>query len=295
MDFSNYDLERLGESSGGVYDIAGYTIRQIADAFNVPLGDQPNEDALRKLIHEVGRKETLQDNISHVEVVLGSDAANIAAGWLKRSGVMKALNGPFSAPTADLAPDFDVVVMMGGITNWMWRRLTRLLHVDPEGVGTVVLAAGDRPLGAGEHQIVKASITKRRAGLTEYGFCERFIAPVLREAEFDVTPVPVHGSNGDDVCRAAAKSARHALNAGTVLVVSNAPNALQAAGQFYLAARELDPHFDEGGDQLFVASDPFMIAEHGEGKEYYQNPVSGLGQLCRDALFLHLASQSIAA
>ena len=84
-----------------------------------------------------------------------------------------------------------------------------------------------------------------------------------------------------------AQFAREISDKESVLAISNAPAAIQTAGQFRIAARVIDAGFDKAGDQLFVLADGIDVARGGEGPATHQNPFTALGQVARSALFLY--------
>jgi hypothetical protein len=295
MDFSDYELPELAQTPGGVYNLADGVLREIGDWFDFILGEEPTEAELRGLIAAVGPAKTLQDNIQHVQSVLGPDAINIAAEWLEHSCMMDAVGGAFSAPMTELPELFDATIVLGGVANWQLRRMMTLLRLDPNRLSRVVWALGKRVMGDSEHQLVKTLNWPNEPKITEFGFCDIVIAPLLRRAQLGPQLVYVDSTSGDEVCAEAASAAHYAVNNGKVLVIGNAPSTIQSAGQFLAAARQLNPSFNENGDQLYMKGDFFPVARHGEGKDTHQHPLSGIGALIRAALFLHLASQSIKA
>ena len=92
-------------------------------------------------------------------------------------------------------------------------------------------------------------------------------------------------ANGNDVLREMF-DLWPTLLTSEVMVIGNAPSAIQSAGQFRAVAREIDPTFDANGTQLYVWSDTFPVARDGDSPADGQNPISGLGSLARAALFL---------
>jgi hypothetical protein len=100
-------------------------------------------------------------------------------------------------------------------------------------------------------------------------------------------------SESGSVVFAEGLSREKSLLEESVLAVGNAPAAIQVAGQFREAARDLDPEFDKNGLQLFMAGDSIPVARSGEGPKTHQNPLSALGQIARNALILHKQAQTL--
>ena len=288
MDFSNYNLATLKRTPDGVYGLAGGLIREIAEAFSFELPDVPTEQSLFGLVGAVGPHKTLQDNIQHVQDVLGANAVVTTANWLDASGVMLATSGAFSAPGTPLPDRIDAVVWTGGVANWQLRRRNLTERLNPETVGEVILVMGNRLMAASEHPLVATFIKRAGRQPTEYEFCEDYIVHVLEAADFSVTLQPIESQNGDDVCETAFRQNSDLLD-GTVLTVGNAPNLIQGAGQLRAAAQKVDPSFDQNGDQLFMTGDFFPIARKDEPKDTHQNPLSGIGQIARNAAFIQKA------
>lgn len=289
MKFSDYDLALIKEAPTGFYRLGNGVLLEMAISFNCDLGTSPSEEGLSRLIAKVGPHAELQRNIEHVSEVLGPNAVDIAADWLDRSGVMDAVSGSFLRLGSGTVPEFiDAVVWSGGVANWQLRRLMTTLRLDPTTVGRVVLAMGNRLMGVGEHQLVATYARKTEKPPREFKFAQTQIVPILEAASFNTELLVVDNSNGDEVYRALFREFPELLR-GTILTVGNAPNTIQGAGQLRAIAREARADFDADGQQLFVVGDHFPVARRGEDKATHQNPLSGLGQLARNALFLYRA------
>jgi len=293
MDFSDYDLAVLKDDPSMLYSMADGLLREMAAAFNYNPLVSPTEEDLSSLVHEIGPHKELQKNIQHVKDVLGGPdtARQICIKWMERSGVLKALSGSFVNPGAGMPEgiSFDAVIIRDGVANWMLRRLMLALRLDPKTVNRVVLAMGDRLMGSVEHQLVASFIERTGAGPFVGEFAEIFMVPALKAAGFThIVNPPWLTSDGDEVCDAVFGNLPELLR-GTVLVVGNAPNTIQAAGQLRAAARRVDPSFDADDPQLFMMGDFFPLAYNDEPSATHQNPISGIGQIVRNALFLYRA------
>jgi hypothetical protein len=286
MDFCDYDLTFLKATPSRIYQLGGGVLIEMADRFAYELNAEPTEQTLFGLVGAVGPHKELQRNIEHAQEVLGSDAVDVCADWLERSGVMNAVAGAFSAPATTAVPStIDAVVWSGGVANWQLRRRNLTERLDPTTVGRVVLPMGSRLMGAGEHPLVATYTSRRERQPTEYQFCCNFVKPVLQQAGFrSVEVISADSGNGDAVCEFVFRHFPELLD-GIVLTIGNAPNTIQGAGQLRDAARRVEG-FDENGDQLFMMGDFFPVARHGEDKSTHQNPLSGIGQIARNAAFL---------
>jgi hypothetical protein len=292
VDFSNYDLAALKAAPGGVYDLADGLLRGIARAFDYTLGNTPCEPEIFGLIGAVGPHKTLQDNIQHVMDVLGPTAVAKTGSWMEWSGCMQATSGAFMAPGTTPLPDrIGSVVWTGGVANWQLRRRNLAERLDPTTVDEIILVTGNRLMAGNEHPLVATFIRHEDRQPTEYEFASIYVEPVLENAGFTVSVQRVDSQNGDEVCEAVFRQNSDLLGE-TVLTVGNAPNLIQGAGQLRAAARQVDPSFDQDGNQLFMIGDSFPVAHKGESKDTHQNPLSGIGQIVRNAAFLQKAIEA---
>lgn len=281
-DFSTYELS----PELNVYDLANGLLPEVAQAAGFELAPQPEASNLGAFIGKVGPDKELQKNIGVVKEALGDNATGQIADWIDRSGVLFPVERGFVRDT-DLPGRTDALVWGGGVANWMLRRAALAQRFDPETVGRVYLPLGNRKMKPVEHQLV-ATYAKEHGRLpTEYEFARAYLLGGLMLAGFTPKPkiIPVGSGNGDKVLETLFAREPQLLD-GTVTVVANAPNAIQAAGQLRLAARKSDASFDSTGEQLFMASDSIPLARRGEATKTHQNPESALGQLIRNALFL---------
>lgn len=286
--FSNYELDQVQANPKGVYALANGLIPEIANLAGYALSEAPNDEELRGFVGLVGPDKELQKNISRVTDVLGDQATETTADWVERSGVLAPVNRAFKR-TVDTPASVDTVLWSGGVANWMLRRRNLTERLDPQNVGQVLLPLGTRNMGNAEHQFVATLANKLGRQPTEAEFAETYIIGGLSVAGFDVEIIPVDSTNGDDILDASVEAHPEILD-GSVLVVANAPNAIQGTGQFRLAAKRQDASFDAGDTQLYMMGDTIPVARNGEGTATHQNPKTALGQIARNALFLHQAT-----
>lgn len=304
-DFSNYNLERLAASPAGVYGLAGGVLPQIAEAAQIDIGDEPSAEAIRNLIGAVGPDKELQKNIGTVLEVLGDQATERAADWVDQSGVLSSVSRPFvsndSIPLANpkdpFSAEVDTAIIPGGIANWMLRRRNWLERFDPAGIGEVYLPTSMREMGPAEHKLVNTHSLFQDRKPTETEFARVFIQPLLERARFTVYSLDYGLKDGEQIMRAMIQEEIREdpdrFAEIKLLVVGNAPSVIQAAGQVRQAAREADPTFDEDGSQLFMTGDTIPVARNQEGTATHQNPLTALGQIARNALYLHVAAEEI--
>lgn len=283
--FETFDLQN------NVTDLSHGLLLEMAEALRFDIGENPDQQKLYEFAGHIGPAKELQDNIAIVQKILGSDrdATSIAADWLERSGMMQPLDRPFVEPGIDRPEKIDTVMFSGGVANWILRRTSVVEWLNPENVGQVIIPAGERQMGNGEHQLVATLnryMLEQHGGnaspITETEFAYAIAADRLETAGFDVDLHHFASSNGDEIL-SDTFAKRPELLSGNILIAGNAPNAIQAAGQIRLAALKADKTFDSNGDQLFMLSDSVPIARRGEGKNTHQNPFSALGQIARNA------------
>ncbi|HJP96462.1 MAG TPA: hypothetical protein VJ843_03755 [Candidatus Saccharimonadales bacterium] len=270
-------LLTIGESeNGGV-------LTEIIQSFGLAVPDQLTSQFLSEVTSKVAPHKTLQDNIVHALKYLGEDAFQVGADWLQRSGAMAALRGSFCDPTVAVPQQVDTLVFSGGVANWMLRRLALAQRIDPNSVGQVLLPMGNRVMSVAEHQLVRTFANESGRLPTEAAFVDRFIEPALAAAGFARTQlIPVESGHAADVLEQLFDEHRELLDADHyTLVIGNAPNTIQAAGQFRLAARDLDKSYDHNGSQLFMFGDTIQVGVEGQPIWQAQNPLSGIGQILR--------------
>lgn len=295
-DFTNYDL-----SQDNIYELADGVIPEIAATANFDLIEesvgqhsqvqgqpQPAEKPLRGLVGLLGPDKELQKNIGRVKEALGEKALEIVIEWEEHSGIMYPVKRAYLKNTPIPKTKEKIAVINGGTASWMLRRRAQAERLDPkEDVTEIIMAAGKREMSTDEHQLV--STYQRRHGKlpTEADFLDEYVVGHLRDL----------GHNTSPVVRADTKNAKEVFDtlvaerpdilSNIVVVIANAPNAIQATGQLRLGARRANTTFDSNGDQLFMDSDSFPLARRGEDKSTHQNPFTALSQLARNALILY--------
>lgn len=284
MRFSCYSLQAVQKDPSVIYTLGDRVLGEIATVFKFELPTVPTAAALRSMIDCIAPHKTLQDNIKFAKEQLGADAFEIATAWLQRTGAMTALHGSFCDPTVAAPQQVDTVVWSGGMANWMQRRMGLTLRLDPEAVGRILLPMGTRTMAVTEHPLVRTYSREYEGLPTETSYTDRFIVEALAAAGFkSVELIPVDSDNSSEILAELFRVHPDLLEAEhETLVVGNAPNMIQAAGQFRLAARRASDTYDARGGQLFMMGDTFPIGVDGQPTWQAQNPVSGIGQLLRN-------------
>jgi hypothetical protein len=293
-DFSTYDINELRANPRMIIDeLGGGVIGKIAERFGyeLPVDVQPHD--LYEFVAAIGPSKVLQENIEHIEKLLGFRAMDIAGDWLDESGCMKELNRPFAGPHHPRYRHYDAAIITGGVARWMLRRLGVMESIDPTTIGRVWLPVGIRNMKLSEHALVGVSATRRygpeATTVTEEEFMRDHITGPLNDF-FRAETYPVDSTNGDKILEAFF-SKHPELTGKRLLVIGNAPNTVQATSQVYLAARKVNPSFNVEGDQLAMRGDTFPIGRYGEPASTHQNPISGITQLVRLAALLAKVAQ----
>ena len=279
-DFSSYEL------ADDTRELADGLLQEIAQIAQVDLYDVAPEKAMARMIGALGPDKELQKNIGRVRELLGEDSTERMADWVDRSGILKPIDRLFVRN--EKSPSYvDTVVFTGGVGNWILRRESLLERMDPDAIGRAWLPMGNRVMKPGEHQLVTTWARRHNGAFpTEAQFAQDFVVPVMRIRGIEQADVfPVEDDNGDNILDTFLEFHKSVLD-GTIKVVANAPNTIQAAGQLRWAAVRADETFDRNGDQLSMVSDTIQVAREGESTATHQNPASALGQLARNALFI---------
>ncbi len=273
LTFTNYDLTRPHEN---IYEIGSGVVPEIAQAFGHTLATQQYEQDLGELIGVVGPAKELQENIGLVQERLGKDnrAVDIARGWVERSGLLTAVDRPY-LHAGELPETYEIAVITGGVRNWMQRRANVLDNVSDANVNKVLLAAGNRTMKPVEGEDVEE-------GMTEADYMENVIAQPMADKGYGVDMLRVDSAIGNEVALAVAEYLGR-LAGAKLLVLTNAGNWVQNAGQLRRAIRKEDSAFDEHGNQLFVVSDTFPLGTGVEPISTHQNPFSALGIILKNA------------
>lgn len=285
MHFGCYSLHKVQQDPALLYSLGDRVLPEIAESFGYELPDVPTADTLSEMISIAAPHKTLRDNVAYTKQLLGEHALGCCVAWLDRSGVMSPVRGgAFVDPTVAAPQQFETVVWSGGTANWMLRRLALTQQLDPNAIARILLPMGNRTMATGEHQLVRTYANEYGQLPTEAEFALRFIEPALVNAGFgSILPIPVESGHANQILAQLFDEYPDLLDPEhQTLVIGNAPNAVQAAGQFRLAGRAIDTSYDYRGSQLFFRSDGFPVALHDEPASEAQNPISGLGQLLRN-------------
>ncbi len=274
------------ELTDDVYELGGGVLHEMAHAAEHELSDEPDVDNLGSLIGAIGPAKELQANIGRVQEVLGTDknALELARGWVTRTGLLTPVENDFPrSHDSEGYGDIRIVVITGGVRNWMARRAIRLAQLSggSDHIETTLLVAGNREMKPAEGPDV-------REGMTEADYMQEAIRPQLGNIGVSSEVIHVDSTVGDDVMRAAAEATANAYDfsdgANGVAIVSNAGAWVQNAGQYRRAMRAVIPSFDDTYAQLLVVSDGFKLGETGtEPTSTHQNPFTALGQIVRNA------------
>lgn len=288
-DFSNFELGQ------NVAELADGLIPEMAEAFEVSVSLSPSADQLGQLVGAIGTKKTLRDNEKGAKAWLtqltGSEtlAMDLAANWLERSGVQKALDRSLWTPNRLTPGDADIIIT-GGVANWQDRTGKLLAQVEPTNIW---YAVGNRVMDTPTEIVnsnVKAYLDQWGMPPTEMDYAKAVIAPVLREAEHDVTIASYETGNGDEIAQRLFEDFDLALIQD--IAVARVANAgIQLAVQMRKAARQINPDFDAdpSSPNLFVLTDTFPIAlseDESKNAARYQNPFTGIRQVALTAKLL---------
>lgn len=293
MDFSNYRLSDLNDPFD-LGDLADGLFWDMCDT----IGFDPRDlgvDAFQAFVAAFGSNKVLGLNLEVVKERLGESGIQKAADWVERSGALLSVpGGAFVDPSGVPLPEqVDAAIYPDGVTRWMLRRTATTNGLGSDAfVQGLFLPFGNGMAGAGEHDLIKDFMALHDGRqLKRYEVGKTFIVPELIKNGFDPRKVhllPMELNDGDTLAELFWWRHQHLLK-GTVLIVSNAPAAVFTAGQFRHAARQVNPAFDQNGDQLFVVADGIEVARNGEGAATHQNPITALGTLARNYLFLRFA------
>lgn len=293
-----YQLAPHPETGEGV-------IPEMARVFDVELGDTPNAENIGRLVGAIGKSRVLQESISQVQEVLGTDedALGVAADWAKRSGVQEPLNRNLVDPEAEVPDEMDATVVTGAVANWqdrvvglfMGRSSTHIYSetgnrtmnsptevINPNIVEWVEAESGlVIPTDLPPEDLKKWAQEHADVFPTESQYAEDVTAPLYRANGHEVTLDAYDTKSGDEI--AAQFAERHAglLGKDNKLVFARTANAgVQQAVQFLNAARKHNPSF--GAEQAFVLTDTFQLArtaEQAANAREYQNPMTAIRQV----------------
>lgn len=287
-DFSNYQL-----ATDSVYELGSGVVPEMMQVFGVEPGAEPNGVALQGLFTAMREKKALQDNLPAVQAVLGTDLSGleIAASWVERAGVQKALSRSLWSPeiTADTLDIPTVRVARGNVANWSDRTTAQLIETAKPGQKLIVLG-GSRKMGM-PTELTNENIISYKAAHsddnpTESQYLAEFAVPRLQEAGYDVDFTRFNTQNGDEMLAELfvhhPELLDHEIEAVTV---ANA--GIQLACQLRKAARVHRSSFDDQSrPQVFVRTDHFPIAHTDEEvrtPRKFQNPQTAIGQILQTA------------
>ncbi len=288
--FDNFEAPADVAEIGAVGNKPG-VLAEIATAFGHELDKPLTPENLGELIRSVGPAKTLLDNIDLVRQGLGTrkDPVGIATDWVRRSGLLVPVDRyyRFNEEPSLVA---DVALVTGGVRNWMMRRAALLASLPNDRVPrNVILVGGSRVMNVAEGPDVEP-------GMTEASYLRSIIVPFLKGKKgIDARAFTVESEHGADVMKKAAYEIDQVAGLNEintkVLVVCNAGNWPQNAGQFRRAARKYSGNiFEERSIGLHVISDKFPLGTGKEPAATHQNPFSALGQIVRN--FYELAQHT---
>lgn len=289
VDFSTFHLTNIKEDPDQLWTFGNQAIIKLAAQFGMPV-EEISVEYLFNLVRMVGANKELQLNITAAQRELGNQAYVIASDILDGSGILKSLNRSFVDPWRPV-PDECNLVITGGVAGWMLRRSAVASRIDSVTHPNVYVAAGTRRMCITEHQRVHTLKDLLGYDPSEQEFAEHFLQTSLALDAFNVVLVPVESTNGNNVL-SGLFAAHPALLESRIMVIGNAPSAIQSAAQLRIVARGINPNFDSDGTQLFVRSDACPLLPEGADPADGQHPISGLGALARAAKLLLEAALS---
>lgn len=291
-----FETFELGDN---VAELSDRLIPEMAEAFEMPLGEEPSADELGALVGAIGTKKTLQENLSGAKAWLtewtGSEeqAAELAVQWMGRSGVQSALDR--SLWTSQVATPADVpIVITGAVANWQ-DRVAQLLEGRP--ATSIFIPVGNREMGSPTEVInenVQAFQAEEERLPLEHEYAQEFVAPLLRAAGCEVELVAYETGNGQEIAQRFVED-REELFGQPVAFARVANAGIQLACQFREAARQAGIAFDtdSSSPESFVLTDSYPVARTPEelaNAKRYQNPFTGIRQIALTAKLLREAA-----
>lgn len=284
-DFTNYHLGDIRDNPIRLNQMCDGLLPEIASCVNFSelnaLVSQPTFALLKQLVAEAAPNKLLRAN----DNVAGVDQETLV-DWVEVSGLMAPINRNVYSPHIPVPETFDITMFNAGTANWIMRRLFLGLRLDSR---TPLLAiGGGRTMGMNEHEAVQTFFREYDQCPTEGVFINDFVMPTLRVFRFtEANSFLSPATDGDELWDQVF--ARHPQYlGGTIRIIGNAPNVVQAAGQLRRAARRAtNSSFDKYGDQLFMTCDPFQVGPVGdELPAQYQGAASAVGQILRSYLIV---------
>ncbi len=287
-DFHNFVL------GDDVHKLAGGVIPDIAERLQFDLPEEPNVEALGRLVGEIGKNKVLRNNAEVQGVSLDE-----AVEFVERSGVQKQLARSLWTPEIELPSDPDALVITGGVLNWM-RRTADLLVAERDRFGsnpTVYALAGSREMNS-PTEIGSTFVTEYKHAFGAYpdegDYMKLETIPPLAGSGYDTKFWSLDTQNGDEIARRFVSGEDFSNTAGGrgTMVAARVANAgVQLALQMRKAARERYPQFDlySTRPQMFVLTDTFPLATNSDeikNPAEFQSPFTALRQVALTAKLL---------
>ncbi len=286
--FADYHLSDIRDDPTTLVRMCDGILPEIASCTGFPhlqaLLERPTFALIQQLVAHAAPNKLLRTN----DNVSGVDQETLLS-WVLASGAMEPLNRNFYSPHIAVPETFGVSMFNAGTANWILRRLFLGLRVDAN--TPMLIVGGGRVMGPAEHQTVRTYYRTHGTYPTEAAFLNKFVMPTLRTFGFGKAKLLLLDTTDGDVLWDEVFEHHSQYLRGTIRLIGNAPNTVQAAAQLRGAARRADPSFDKYGDQLFMECDPFPIGRNGdELPAQYQGALSAIGQILR--LYLMLAHEA---
>ncbi|MCA9332757.1 hypothetical protein KDA00_02690 [Candidatus Saccharibacteria bacterium] len=304
-DLSNFELYELSQEPHWVHEVADGVISEIAEVFDVVLSSETNSDELGRLVGAVGTSKVLQENIGQVQEVLDREgsAIDIAADWVVRSGVQKALDRSLWTPSLT-TPDDAMIIMTGAVANWQDRGAKLLIERVAAGheAGFVSYPVGNRLMDS-PTEITNPNVVAFHEAYgalpTESQYAEDVVAPRLVENGYDVFMHAKQMKSGDEIASEFVKSDLNysSIANGQYVFVRVANAGIQLATQFRKAMKNSRHGFDIGPEnpQVYIVTDELPIArtdEQSKDPANFQNPMTAIRQVALTAKLLQEVIES---
>ena len=298
-DLSNFSLHTFDAAT-----VAGGLLPEMAEVFGVDFDPEHAAQSLTELSGAIGKSKVLQDNIGQVQEVLGTDqdGLSIAADWLERSGVQKALDRNLWTPGSQTPRDVGAIVMTDSMANGQDRTTALLQRWAEQGrsrdeLPRVFLATGNRIMDT-KTEVTNASVEQMYDVMgrypTGYEYGESVVRPTLVSAGYKVTIIPYDTANGSEVADRFI-SDYPAIFGGEIAFARVANSGVQLAGQFRRAVHARGWNFDTAENpQVYILTDEQPIARNEEElsqSRRFQNPHTGIHLAVQTARNLALMTQ----
>lgn len=283
--FNNYVL------GDNVYQLAEGLIPEIAERLDVSMGEQPNSEALSRLVGVIGKNKVLRNNAQITAYELEE-----AGSLVLRSGVQEPLSRSLWSPDIKLPSTAEVTVITGGMANWQ-DRLPALL-TERASSTTVYAASGNRTMDEDTELTNKnvLDFQSKTGNLpSESEYISRYVLPKLGKTSVKFTPYDT--DQGNQIASSFVQDYPELFADGKQISFARVANAgIQLAAQFRKAARAVNPRYDADKlhPQVFVLTDSFPIAETAKqlkNPRQYQSPFTALRMVALTAKMLHEAAK----